>query len=159
MVNSAADAEFVVSNTKYGPAGIRSFMRGRLAPYLDGDFRTWSDENIAVLVMIETVEAVKNAEAILSVEGVDCGFVGPSDLSLSMGRSVPTGPGTEHEAMIAAALAAGKKVGRAMGIKCNNEDGPQRLQQGFQLIGVASDQAFMVKESVAQLKACRAVAV
>ena len=155
MVNTAADAEFVVQNTKYGPDGIRSFMRGRIAPYLDGDFRTWSDDNIAVLVMIETVEAVKNAEAILSVKGVDCGFVGPSDLALSMGRNVKTGPGSEHEAMIQAALGAGKKVGRAMGIKCNNEDGPQRVVEGFQFIGVASDQAFMVKESVAQLKPIR----
>jgi 4-hydroxy-2-oxoheptanedioate aldolase len=152
MVNTAADAEFVVQNTKYGPHGVRSFMRGRLAPYLDGDFRTWSDENIAVVVMIETVEAVKNAEAILSVPGVDCGFVGPSDLALSMGVSdAQTGPGSEHEAMIMSVLAAGKKVGRAVGIKCNKEDGPQRVTQGFQFIGVASDQMFMLKESAAQL--------
>jgi len=72
-----------------------------------------------------------------------------------MGRNVKTGPGSEHEAMIQAALGAGKKVGRAMGIKCNNEDGPQRVVEGFQFIGVASDQAFMVKESVAQLKPIR----
>ena len=155
MVNTAADAEFVVKNTKYGPRGVRSFMRGRLAPYLDGDFRTWSDDNIAVIVMIETVEAVKNAAAILAVEGVDCGFVGPSDLALSMGVDVATGTGSEHEAMIMSVRDAGKKVGRALGIKCNNEDGAQRLAEGFQFIGVASDQAFMVKESAAQLKKLR----
>jgi 4-hydroxy-2-oxoheptanedioate aldolase len=155
MINSVAEAEFVVRNTRYGPDGIRSFMRGRIAPYLDGDFRAWSDDNIAVLVMIETAEAVKNAEAILSVPGVDCGFVGPSDLALSMGHNVKTGPGSEHEALIQAALAAGKKVGKAMGIKCNNLEGPQRVVEGFQMIGVASDQAFMVKESVAQLQPIR----
>ena len=151
MVNTAADAATVVSHTKYGPHGVRSFMRGRIAPYLEGDFKQWSDENITVLVMIETVEAVKNAEAILSVEGVDCGFVGPSDLAMSLGTS-KTGAGSEHEAMIQSVLATGKKLGKAVGIKCNNEETQQRLDEGFQFIGVASDLMFLMKEAANQLK-------
>ena len=151
MVNSADDAATVVSHTKYGPRGVRSFMRGRIAPYLEGDYRQWADDNIAVTVMIETVEAVHNAEAILSVEGIDCGFVGPSDLALSMGAT-KTGPGSEHEAMIQSVLATAKKLGKAVGIKCNNEETQQRLDEGFQFIGVASDLMFLMKESANQFK-------
>lgn len=151
MVNSAADAAMVVSHTKYGPRGQRSFMRGRIAPYLNGDYARWCDDNIAVLVMIETVEAVRNAEAILAVDGIDCGFVGPSDLAMSLGTS-KTGPGSEHEAMIQSVLAAGKKLGKAVGIKCNNEDTQQRIDEGFQFLGVASDLMFMMKEAANQYK-------
>jgi 4-hydroxy-2-oxoheptanedioate aldolase len=151
MVNSADDAATVVSNTKYGPRGQRSFMRGRVAPYVEGDYRQWSDDNIAVTVMIETVEAVKNAEAIMSVEGVDCSFIGPSDLALSMGTTT-TGPGSEHEAMMQSVLATGKRLGKAVGIKCNNEETQQRLDEGFQFIGVASDLMFLMKESANQFR-------
>jgi len=150
MVNSADDAALVVSHTKYGPRGQRSFMRGRIAPYLEGDYARWCDDNIAVLVMIETVEAVRNAEAILSVEGIDCGFVGPSDLAMSLGTN-KTGPGSEHEAMIQSVLAAGKKLGKAVGIKCNNEETQQRIDEGFLFLGVASDLMFMMKEAANQL--------
>jgi 2-keto-3-deoxy-L-rhamnonate aldolase RhmA len=101
--------------------------------------------------MIETVEAVKNAADILSVEGIDCGFVGPSDLALSMGTS-KTGPGSEHEAMIQSVLATAKKLGKAVGIKSNNEETQQRLDEGFQFIGVASDLMFLMKESANQFK-------
>jgi 4-hydroxy-2-oxoheptanedioate aldolase len=151
MVNTPADAATVVSHTKYGPRGVRSFMRGRIAPYLDGDYKQWCDENIAVVVMIETVEAVRNAAAILAVEGVDAAFVGPSDLAMSLGVS-KTGAGSEHEAMIQSVLAAGKKLGKAVGIKCNNEETQQRVDEGFQFIGVASDLMFMTKEAASQLK-------
>ena len=56
-----------------------------MAAYIDGDYRTWADEHLAVIVMIETIQAVEQAEAILAVDGVVGCFIGPNDLALSMG--------------------------------------------------------------------------
>jgi 4-hydroxy-2-oxoheptanedioate aldolase len=70
MVNTAEDAKKVVSNMRYSTRGQRSWGGSRVAPYIDGDYRTWTEENLSILVMIETVQAVENVESILSVEGV-----------------------------------------------------------------------------------------
>ena len=91
--------------------------------------------------MIETVDAVRNAEAILSVDGVVGCFVGPADLALSMGLGLgDMGPGTEHEAAVMAVLAAAKKVGRAAGKHCfNSAEVTLRIGQGFQFLALSSD--------------------
>jgi 4-hydroxy-2-oxoheptanedioate aldolase len=145
MVNTAEDAKKVVSNMKYATKGIRSWGGSRVASYIDGDYRTWTDENLAVIVMIETVQAVENAEAILSVEGVVGCFIGPADLALSMEAS-STGPGTEHEAAIMEVLKAAKKVGKAAGKHCGSaEEVNMRIAQGFQFLALSSDAGLMAK--------------
>jgi 4-hydroxy-2-oxoheptanedioate aldolase len=147
MVNSAEDAKQVVGNMKYATKGQRSFGGSRVAPYIDGDYRTWTEDNLAIIVMIETAEAVENAEAILAVEGVVGCFIGPNDLALSMGLSPQDiGPGTEHEAAMLEVLAAAKKTGKAAGKHCY--DGPevtQRIAQGFQFLALSSDAGFLRK--------------
>jgi 4-hydroxy-2-oxoheptanedioate aldolase len=71
MVNSPEEAKKAVANMKYATKGLRSWGGSRVAPYIDGaDYRTWTEENLAIIVMIETVQAVEQAEAILSVEGI-----------------------------------------------------------------------------------------
>jgi 4-hydroxy-2-oxoheptanedioate aldolase len=147
MVNSAADAEHVVSNMKYATEGQRSFGGSRVAPYIDGDYRTWADEHLAVIVMIETIQAVEHAEAILAVEGVVGCFIGPNDLALSMGLSQKDmGPGTAHEAAMLAVLAAAKKTGKAAGKHCfNAAEVTLRIGQGFQFLALGSDTAFVAQ--------------
>lgn len=154
MVNSAAEARKAVANTKYATLGQRSCGGSRVGGYIDGDYRTWAQENIAVVVMIETIQAVERAEEILSVEGVDSCFIGPTDLALSMGLSpADTGPGTEHEAAIMRVLEAGKKVGTAVGKHCYNAtEVNSRIAQGFQFLALSSDAGFMVKEANAQFR-------
>src|SRR5690606_21826905 len=98
MVNTAEDAKHVVANMRYATKGQRSAGGSRIAPYIDGDYRTFADEHLAVIVMIETAEAVENVEAIMSVEGVVGCFIGPNDLMLSMGLTPKQiGPGKAHE--------------------------------------------------------------
>jgi len=147
MVNTAEDAQNVVSNMRYATKGQRSFGGSRVAAYIDGDYRTWTEENLAVIVMIETAQAVENAEAILGTEGVTGCFIGPNDLSLSLGvHPSEAGPGTVHEAAIQAVLAAAKKMGKAAGKHCfNAPEVTLRIGQGFQFLALASDLAFMAK--------------
>jgi 4-hydroxy-2-oxoheptanedioate aldolase len=141
MVNTVGEAEAAVSNMKYATKGRRSFGGSRVSSYIDGDYRTWTDENLAVIVMIETVEAVRNAEAILSVDGVVGCFVGPADLALSMGLDPSdVGPGTEHEAAVMEVLAAAQKTGKAAGKHCyNSTEVTRRIGQGFQFLALSSD--------------------
>ena len=145
MVNTAEDAKQVVSNMRYATKGQRSFGGSRVAPYIDGDYRAWADDNLAIIVMIETAQAVENAEAILSVEGVVSCFIGPSDLALSLGVR-DQGPGTKHEAAIMEVLAAAKKTGKAAGKHCRNSaEVTLRIGQGFQFLALSSDAALMRK--------------
>lgn len=141
MVNTVEDAQAIVSNMKFATQGQRSFGGSRVSPYIEGDYRTWANDNLAVIVMIETVQAVENAEAILAVEGVTGGFIGPVDLALSMGLSpADMGPGTAHEALLMKALAAARNTGKAVGKYCfNAAEVNARLAQGFQMLALFSD--------------------
>lgn len=153
MVNSADDAKQVVSNMKYSTRGQRSWGSSRVASYIEGDYRTWADEHLAIIVMIETVQAVENAEAIMSVDGVVGCFIGPADLSLSMGGG-ETGPGTEHEAAMLEVLAACKKVGKAAGKHCfNATEVTTRIEQGFQFLALSSDGGFLRQAAQAEFNA------
>ncbi len=145
MVNTRADAEGVVGNMRYATKGQRSYGGSRVAAYIEDDYRTWTEENLAVMVMIETVEAVENAEAILSVDGVVGCFIGPADLALSMGVSPSdVGPGTEHEAAILAVLAACQKTGKVAGKHCyDGAEVTRRIGQGFQFLALSSDAGLM----------------
>ena len=147
MVNTAEDAKSVVSNMKYATKGQRSFGGSRVAAYVDDDYRTWTEDNLAIIVMIETIQAVENAEAILGTEGVVGCFIGPNDLALSMGLSPrDTGPGTAHEDAIMAVLAAAKKTGKAAGKHCfNAPEITLRINQGFQYLALSSDAGFLGK--------------
>jgi len=153
MINTVEDAQKAVSNMKYSTRGQRSYGGSRVADYIDGDYRTWTEDNLAILVMIETVEAVENCEAILSVEGVAGCFIGPADLALSM-EATETGPGTEHEAAIQEVLQIAKKVGKAPGKHCGSgAEVTQRIAEGFQFLGLSSDAELLAKAARAEFEA------
>jgi 4-hydroxy-2-oxoheptanedioate aldolase len=145
MVNSPEDAKGVVRNMRYATKGQRSFGSSRVSAYIDAEYRTWADDQLAVIVMIETIQAVEQAEAILAVDGVVGCFIGPNDLALSMGLSQKDmGPGTEHEAAMLEVLAAAKRTGKAAGKHCYNAaEVSLRIRQGFQFLALLSDGAFM----------------
>jgi 4-hydroxy-2-oxoheptanedioate aldolase len=145
MVNTAEDARQVVSNMRYATRGQRSFGGSRISSYIDGDYRTWADEHLSIIVMIETAQAVENAEAIMSVDGVVGCFIGPNDLALSMGITpAQTGPGTEHEAAMMHVLDVCKRTGKAAGKHCfSAAEVSLRISQGFQYLALLSDGAFL----------------
>lgn len=118
MVNTADQARDLVKRVRYPGVGQRgSAFSSRAAGYgaFGGPGHTKrSNEGIALVVMIETPEAVANASAIAKVDGVDAVFVGPNDLSHSMGFANDWGRGEvqkEIEKAIRAVAAAGKCAG------------------------------------------------
>ena len=87
LINNANEAEKAVAAAKYPPCGIRGFCFGRMNNYGEDfvEYVQTANNEIAVIVMIESKEAVENIDEILSVDGVDGVFVGPYDLSGSYG--------------------------------------------------------------------------
>ncbi|MBL8025819.1 MAG: 2,4-dihydroxyhept-2-ene-1,7-dioic acid aldolase [Fibrobacteres bacterium] len=88
MVNTVLQAEAAVRSAKYPPQGVRGFGYCRANQY-GKNFKnklTSANDEITVILQIEHIEAIQNLEEILSVKGVDAVFIGPLDLSGSMGH-------------------------------------------------------------------------
>jgi 2-keto-3-deoxy-L-rhamnonate aldolase RhmA len=87
MVNTKEDAEHAVSATRYAPSGIRGVGLARAQGYgaTFQKYLEWQKDGPIVIVQIEHIDALKNLETILSVNGVDGFIIGPYDLSCSMG--------------------------------------------------------------------------
>jgi 4-hydroxy-2-oxoheptanedioate aldolase len=120
-VNTANDARRAVESVKFHPLGKRGMAAAtRPARYGLGveplDYVRWVNEQTLVCVQLEEKEALHNIDQILSVEGVDVFFVGPSDLSQSMGYPGQAGIPEVQKAIdraFAAIAAAGKAAGSA----------------------------------------------
>ena len=90
LTNTAEDTERAVAAAKYPPEGTRSYGPRVTARY-GGQDEYWkrANEELLVLPQIETLEAVENIDEILQVKGIDGIMVGPSDLTLTIGASLP----------------------------------------------------------------------
>ncbi len=102
FVQTREDAEKAVAATRYGPIGMRG-MSGMTRATRYGkveDYFNSAHEEICLIVQVETVEALGNLEEIASVDGVDAVFIGPSDLSASMGLAGQTNHPTVREAIM-----------------------------------------------------------
>ncbi len=157
MVNTAEDARAAARACRFPPTGDRSWGWGRARAY-GADYPEWIDEQIFVAVQIETKEAVENAEAILATEGVDGCWVGPSDLSLSMGfHPSEMDNREEHAAALQAVLKACENTGKIPGIAGRSvADGVKRAEMGFQFITAGNDAGFIVSGAAAALQELRA---
>ena len=82
MVNTREDAQKLVAWTHYAPRGTRSFGPVRALLYGGADYPQHANDTIVTFAMIETAQALDNLDEILSVEGLDAVYIGPSDLSL-----------------------------------------------------------------------------
>ena len=120
-VRCAAEARRAVQAVKFGPLGTRSLAVGtRPSRYgyalTRAEYVTETNRETLVCVQLEDVEAIERADEILAVEGVDVFFIGPSDLSQSMGyASQPDAPAVREaiEGTFAKIRAAGKVSGSA----------------------------------------------
>ncbi|MBE5253517.1 2-dehydro-3-deoxyglucarate aldolase [Mixta mediterraneensis] len=141
FVETEKEAIQAVASTRYPPAGIRgvsvshrSNMYGTLA-----DYNTSINDNITVLVQIETQQAVDNIDAIAAVEGVDGIFVGPGDLSAALGYlGQPAHP--EVLKVIKYIFERARAAGKPGGILAPVEaDARRYLEWGASFIAVGSD--------------------
>ena len=85
MINSAEEAQRFVGACRYPPKGYRSFGPTRVSFYAGADYGQHANDTVIALAMIETGQAVENLDAILDTPGLDGVYVGPADLSQSLG--------------------------------------------------------------------------
>lgn len=139
MVNTADEAEAVVRAVRYAPRGTRSWGPALAAARHD-DYRTWADAHVAVIPMIETVEALNNVEEILSVDGIDAAYVGPADLAISLGLGPAGNDGIAvFDEALATIVESCNRHGVVPGIHASASLTRLRRQQGFRMITVSTD--------------------
>jgi len=158
MVNSGEDARNAVRWSKYPPQGDRSVGVGRVHRYgarLQETIDTIND-SVAVVVQVEHIQAVKNIEEIVAVEGVDAVLIGPYDLSASLGIPGKVGDPAVKTAIEKVRLACQKK-GMPIGIfTASTAFARECAGNGFTLVAVGTDTLMLVDGSrrlLADLKA------
>jgi 4-hydroxy-2-oxoheptanedioate aldolase len=145
MVNSRAEAEAFVGACRYAPQGYRSVGPLRATLYGGADYVAQANNTILTLAMIETRQAIQNLEEILATPGLDAVYVGPSDLSVSMGHSAGFDP--EFPDVLEAILRipeAAKRHGVIPGIHVGSVAyGTRMYAAGFRFTSFMSDFRFL----------------
>ena len=141
MINTREDAQKLVAYTHYAPQGTRSFGPVRATLYGGADYPQHANKTIVSFAMIETAQALDNLDAILSVEGLDAIYIGPSDLSLSLGcKPVFDDVEPKAQAAIEHIVARAKAHGVVAGIHNGRVDVAQaRVDLGFRFVTLGSD--------------------
>lgn len=158
MINTREDAQKLVAWTHYAPQGTRSFGPIRALLYGGADYPQHANETIVTFAMIETAKALDNLDDILSVEGLDAIYIGPSDLSLALGcRPVFDDVDPKAQQAIDHVLDRAKAHGVVAGIHNGNANGAlARIAKGFQFTTVSSDARLMAAGAQQVLATMRA---
>ena len=154
FVQNAEEAAKAVAACRYPPSGIRGItVSGRGSRYgRVPDYLKRADAEICVLVQVETGEALSQLEAIASVDGVDGVFIGPADLSASLGHIGNPGHPEVQEA-IKSAAARLTAIGKPAGILTASEaDARRYIEWGYRFVAVGSDLGLLAKNADALAK-------
>ena len=141
FIESAEDARQAVAATRYPPDGVRGVSvshRGNRYGTVP-DYLKVSNENIAILAQIESRKSVDAIDEICAVDGIDCLFIGPSDLSAGFGYlGNPQHPEVQEamQKILASAKAHGKPVGILAPVEA---DAKRYLEMGATAVAVGSD--------------------
>lgn len=147
MVNTEEEAVRAVKAVKYPPVGTRGVGLARAQGYgMDFEgYKDWLGKNSVVVVQIEHIDAVKNLERILAVDGVDAFIVGPYDLSGSVGR-----PGEFDHPDVKTALdqikIVAEKLKKLAGIHVippDYKEVNERIKEGYGFIAFSLDTLFL----------------
>ena len=146
-VQNADEARQAVEATRYPPHGIRGVTgSGRAAKFgRITDYLKKANDEVCVLVQVETREALAEIDRIAAVPGVDGVFIGPSDLSASFGQI----GNPAHPAVQQAIEDAGKRIraaGKGAGILTGNEDEARRyIGWGYNFVAVGTDLVLLAR--------------
>ncbi|MFT5115642.1 MAG: 4-hydroxy-2-oxoheptanedioate aldolase [Parasphingorhabdus sp.] len=142
MIETAAEAEEMVRATRYPPDGVRgvgaALARASRWTHV-GEYVKYANDEVFLIVQIESRAALDNLDEILLVDGVDSVFIGPADLSASLGH--PGNPGhADVQSAITDALAKIRSAGKFAGIlSSTNNDVEKNIARGAHYVGVGID--------------------
>ena len=157
MINSAEDAARLVRYAFYAPTGERSFGPPRAIMAHGPDYAQTANEQIVTLAMVETKQALDELDGIVATSGLTGVYIGPSDLSLSMGYTPKLDP--DEPAVMSAIqriLETAKTAGIRAGIHCLSPAyAREMISMGFDLVTVGSDVWLLTSATAAALEAVR----
>lgn len=145
FIQNAAEARAAVASTRYPPEGTRGVAAMHRASRFGGvkDYLAKAADGICVVLQLETREAVEALPEIAAVEGVDCLFVGPGDLSASLGLLGQIGH-DKVQALIRSAAEAAGRAGKPVGIVAPTVEMAKRfIGYGYTWSAVSSDLAMV----------------
>ena len=153
-VQNVEEAKRAVASTRYPPHGVRGVSvsarasrYGRTPGYLGK-----ANDEICVLVQVETREAMKDLEAIAKVDGIDGVFIGPSDLAASLGH-LGNSAHADVQAAMKNAVERLTAVGKPAGILTGNEDEARRyIDWGYLFVAVGADVGLLARNADALAK-------
>jgi 4-hydroxy-2-oxoheptanedioate aldolase len=156
MVNTEADARAAVAACRYAPTGgMRSYGPIRSRVIYGNDYAETVNERVLCIPQLETAEAVANADAIMSVPGIAAVYVGPTDLSLTLGLPPNLdNPGPFDDALDAV-VAAAHRHNVVPGIHASTALAAKRKASGYRMITIANDLAMIVGAFTGELRAAR----
>lgn len=156
MVNTPADARYIIDAVKFPPLGIRGMNAGR-GPRWGAYENYLTEANGALLTLFqcETRQGVEHIEQIAKTPGADGIFIGTGDLSLDMGHPADL----KHPEMVAAIekiLGTCRENHLMPGIVTSSpEDAALRIEQGFQVVTIMNDLGMFKKQSQLQIDKVR----
>ncbi|QYJ16033.1 2-dehydro-3,6-dideoxy-6-sulfogluconate aldolase [Rubrobacter xylanophilus DSM 9941] len=149
LVSDGAAAARVVSACRFPPRGSRSYGPVRAAEVIGSADPEVVEREALCFVMVETAEGVGNVEEIAATPGLDGIYIGPADLSLSLGSG-------ELERAVGRIREACEDAGIVPGIHCfSGEEARRRAEEGFRLVTVTSDAALLREGARRELAAAR----
>jgi len=161
MTSRKEQVETIVRYSKYAPLGQRGFG-GQMGhtdykPVKAVHFMQEANENTLVVAQIETREAIENIDAILGIEGIDVGLIGPNDLSISLG--IPDQMNSEIlTKAIEKVVASAKQRGKASGIHIANIEAIKKWRaKGMTVLAYSTDIGFMYNASKSSLEELKRV--
>lgn len=154
-INSKEEAENAVRACRYPPEGIRGFGPRR-AGMFDSDYYQTANEELLIAAQIETEKALKNLDEILSVPGIDACYIGPWDLSVSLGIGVPPKwDEPRYSAAFDQVLEAAERHGKPAGMFATIDNIEWALEKGFRFNTVDSDDFFLIRAARFALEKAR----
>jgi 4-hydroxy-2-oxoheptanedioate aldolase len=160
MVNTVEESRAIARAAKHPPVGNRSFGGGRYNASFGaqgGEYNKNANNEICVIIMIESPQGINNLDAMLADGGIDGVFVGPNDLLGNMGET----PSMWSEAKVFQEgmqhiLQTCKKHKVAAGIHCADHKAvSDRIAEGYQFLALASEARFMVHEATIEAQSVK----
>lgn len=157
MVNTRQEALEAVAAAKYPPVGVRSVggsVHALNFATTASEYYQRANDEILVVLQCEHIDAVRRADEIFSVPGIDAIFVGPNDLAASMRNADGQPPSAEDfEQALSQVLAACKRHGVAPGLHCMSaQEAQMRIAQGWQFVAISSELRMMLDGAASALK-------
>lgn len=159
MINTAAEAQAVVSASKFPPQGLRG--QGSFFPAIGHglttpEYMASANQTLLTMVQIETRDGVANVEEIAAVDGVDLLFIGPNDLAQSLlGYTPARGDEPEFTEAVEKIVAAAKRHGKWCGRLVNDGPGAKEALATFDTVAITGDTKAITNWYTAHIKTAR----